>query len=115
MVCVPCIVIPVLLYIWHRFLQPIMLKFWNPWAKVSHYLYTYCWKILTAIILQTMLKLQQLDNIFQVETDKSGAGGDTGKELPAGHPDPKSNGANGACPFTKLTNSQSSEQLKKTE
>ena len=34
MVCVPCIVIPVLLYIWHRFLQPIFLKFWNPWAKV---------------------------------------------------------------------------------
>merc|ERR1711910_138364 len=35
MVCVPCIVIPVLLYIWHRFLQPIFLKFWNPWAKVE--------------------------------------------------------------------------------
>merc|ERR1712018_1097659 len=35
MVCVPCIVIPVLLYIWHRFLQPIFLKFWNPWAKVD--------------------------------------------------------------------------------
>merc|ERR1712106_173763 len=35
MVCVPCIVIPVLLYIWHRFLQPIFLKFYNPWAKVA--------------------------------------------------------------------------------
>ena len=35
MVCVPCIVIPVLLYIWHRFLQPIFLKFYNPWAKVT--------------------------------------------------------------------------------
>ena len=61
MVCVPCIVIPVLLYIWHRWLypgpyvvllwqtnqmfndlcgkstrwlQPIALKIWNPWAKV---------------------------------------------------------------------------------
>ena len=58
MVCVPCIVIPVLLYIWHRWrvfkqispnskfydlsfrckfrwLQPIALKIWNPWAKVE--------------------------------------------------------------------------------
>jgi len=35
MVCVPCIVIPVLLYIWHRFLQPIFLRFYNPWAKVE--------------------------------------------------------------------------------
>ncbi|XP_023331591.1 UPF0729 protein CG18508 [Eurytemora carolleeae] len=35
MVCVPCIVIPVLLWIWHRFLQPIVLKFYNPWAKVE--------------------------------------------------------------------------------
>lgn len=35
MVCVPCIVIPVLLYIWHRFLQPVFLKIWNPWAKVE--------------------------------------------------------------------------------
>ena len=35
MVCVPCIVIPVLLYIWHRFLQPIFLRFYNPWAKVT--------------------------------------------------------------------------------
>jgi len=35
MVCVPCIVIPVLLYIWHRWLQPIALRIWNPWAKVE--------------------------------------------------------------------------------
>lgn len=33
MVCVPCFIIPVLLYIWHRFIQPIMLKYWNPWEK----------------------------------------------------------------------------------
>ncbi|XP_077291519.1 UPF0729 protein AAEL015238 [Arctopsyche grandis] len=33
MVCVPCIFIPVLLYIWHKFIQPYVLKFWNPWAK----------------------------------------------------------------------------------
>ncbi|XP_037934142.1 UPF0729 protein CG18508 [Teleopsis dalmanni] len=33
MVCVPCFIIPVLLYIWHRFIQPIMLRYWNPWAK----------------------------------------------------------------------------------
>ena len=32
MVCVPCIFIPLFLYIWHKFLQPIVLKFWNPWA-----------------------------------------------------------------------------------
>jgi len=35
MVCVSCIVIPLFLYIWHRFLQPIFLKFWNPWGKVE--------------------------------------------------------------------------------
>lgn len=33
MVCVPCFIIPVLLYIWHKFLQPILLKYWNPWEK----------------------------------------------------------------------------------
>ncbi len=35
MVCVSCIVIPLVLYIWHKFLQPIFLKIWNPWAKVE--------------------------------------------------------------------------------
>ncbi|KAL9882349.1 UPF0729 protein GD16342 [Glossina fuscipes] len=33
MVCVPCFIIPVLLYIWHRFFQPILLRYWNPWEK----------------------------------------------------------------------------------
>ncbi|XP_063539896.1 UPF0729 protein AAEL015238 [Cydia strobilella] len=32
MVCVPCFIIPVLLLIWHRFIQPYVLRFWNPWA-----------------------------------------------------------------------------------
>lgn len=32
MVCVPCFVIPVLLFVWHRFIQPLMLRYWNPWA-----------------------------------------------------------------------------------
>ncbi|KAK8743284.1 hypothetical protein OTU49_001351, partial [Cherax quadricarinatus] len=35
MVCIPCIVVPVLLFIWHRFLQPVFLTFWNPWRKVT--------------------------------------------------------------------------------
>lgn len=35
MVCIPCIVVPVLLFIWHRFLQPIFIKFWNPWGKLT--------------------------------------------------------------------------------
>lgn len=35
MVCVPCIVIPFFLFIWYRFIQPLVLKFWNPWAKVE--------------------------------------------------------------------------------
>lgn len=33
MVCIPCFIIPVLLYVWHRFVQPYVLRFWNPWAK----------------------------------------------------------------------------------
>lgn len=33
MVCVPCIVIPVLLWVFHKFVQPFLLKFWNPWEK----------------------------------------------------------------------------------
>jgi len=33
MVCVPCFIIPVLLYIWHKFIQPIILRYWNPWEK----------------------------------------------------------------------------------
>uniref|UniRef100_A0A2M4C5B7 Secreted protein n=1 Tax=Anopheles marajoara TaxID=58244 RepID=A0A2M4C5B7_9DIPT len=35
MVCVPCFIIPVLLYIWHKLVQPILLKYWNPWEKKS--------------------------------------------------------------------------------
>ena len=34
MVCISCIVIPVFLYLWHRFLQPIVMKFW-PWNPVE--------------------------------------------------------------------------------
>ena len=33
MVCVPCFIIPVLLFVWHKFIQPILLRYWNPWAK----------------------------------------------------------------------------------
>ncbi|XP_058467299.1 UPF0729 protein AAEL015238 [Malaya genurostris] len=33
MVCVPCFIIPLLLFLWHRFIQPIVLRFWNPWEK----------------------------------------------------------------------------------
>lgn len=33
MVCIPCFIIPVLLYVWHKFVQPYVLRFWNPWAK----------------------------------------------------------------------------------
>lgn len=32
MVCVPCFIIPVLIYVWHKFIQPIVLRYWNPWA-----------------------------------------------------------------------------------
>lgn len=35
MVCVPCFIIPVLLYVWHRFIQPIVLRYWNPWKKID--------------------------------------------------------------------------------
>jgi len=28
-------VIPAFLFIWHKFLQPIFLRFWNPWGKVE--------------------------------------------------------------------------------
>ncbi|CAD5118927.1 DgyrCDS7602 [Dimorphilus gyrociliatus] len=33
MVCVPCIIIPVLLWVFHKYIQPLILKFWNPWSK----------------------------------------------------------------------------------
>lgn len=33
MVCVPCFIVPVLLYLWHKFVQPILLRYWNPWEK----------------------------------------------------------------------------------
>jgi len=34
MLC-PCCVIPILLFIWCRFLQPFLLKIWKPWGKVE--------------------------------------------------------------------------------
>ena len=30
MVCVSCIVIPVFLWLWHKYLQPLVLRFWGP-------------------------------------------------------------------------------------
>lgn len=36
MVCVPCVLLPFLLFIWHKFLQPIVLTFWNPWKPVEN-------------------------------------------------------------------------------
>lgn len=33
--CIPCFIIPLLLFIFHRYLQPILLKFWNPWGKTD--------------------------------------------------------------------------------
>lgn len=32
MVCIPCFIVPVLLYLWHKFVQPYVLRYWNPWA-----------------------------------------------------------------------------------
>jgi glutaredoxin 3 len=33
MVCIPCIVIPFVLWLFHKYIQPFVLKFWNPWEK----------------------------------------------------------------------------------
>lgn len=33
MVCIPCFIVPLLLFIWHRFIQPYILRYWNPWGK----------------------------------------------------------------------------------
>ncbi|CAM1154084.1 Uncharacterised protein g9777 [Pycnogonum litorale] len=33
MVCVSCIVIPVFIWIWYKFISPILSKIWNPWAS----------------------------------------------------------------------------------
>lgn len=33
--CMPCFIIPLLLFIFHRYIQPIVLKFWNPWEKAG--------------------------------------------------------------------------------
>lgn len=31
--CVSCFILPLLLFLFHRFIQPILLKYWNPWEK----------------------------------------------------------------------------------
>lgn len=35
MVCVPCIVIPLFLFLWHRYIQPFILRFWNPFGLLD--------------------------------------------------------------------------------
>jgi len=30
MVCIPCIVIPFLLWLFHKYVQPFIIKFWRP-------------------------------------------------------------------------------------
>jgi hypothetical protein len=31
--CVPCFIIPLILFIFHRYIQPIILRYWNPWEN----------------------------------------------------------------------------------
>lgn len=31
--CISCFIIPLILYLFHRFIQPLILKFWNPWES----------------------------------------------------------------------------------
>ena len=107
MVCVPCIVIPVLLYIWHRFLQPIFLKFWNPWAKVIQNPVPYLTLKYLCSVIEILLQISD-----QVDTDKKveGDGGSNG--LPPGHgAADKVNGS--SCPFSGKTTS-TPEESKKT-
>lgn len=34
MVCVPCFIVPVVLFFWRWLIQPYFIKYiWNPWAK----------------------------------------------------------------------------------
>lgn len=35
MVCIPCIVIPFVLWFFHKFIQPYIAKIWNPWKKID--------------------------------------------------------------------------------
>lgn len=29
----PCFIIPLILFIFHKFVQPYILRYWNPWGK----------------------------------------------------------------------------------
>lgn len=31
--CVSCFILPLILFLFHRFIQPIILKYFNPWDK----------------------------------------------------------------------------------
>ena len=71
MVCISCIVIPVVLWLWHRFLQPIFLKFWNPWQpaveKTSIQTGTFfCYRIVLPILLikDNVIHICQTAKIF---------------------------------------------------
>lgn len=33
MCCIACFVFPTLLWIFYRYIQPLILAFWNPWGK----------------------------------------------------------------------------------
>ncbi|KAL3867148.1 hypothetical protein ACJMK2_044371 [Sinanodonta woodiana] len=33
MVCIPCIVIPLILWVFHKYIQPYLSKIWHPWKK----------------------------------------------------------------------------------
>lgn len=34
MVCVPCVLVPILLFLW-KLIEPFVLRFWNPWKVVK--------------------------------------------------------------------------------
>lgn len=71
MVCIPCIVIPFCLWIFHRFIRPILLKFWNPWSgkKVT----ASCDKSLPSAKKSVELKTKPENE--EVKTDKNNQNG----------------------------------------
>ena len=109
MVCVPCIVIPVLLYIWHRFLQPIFLKFWNPWAKVITNPFPplpLFYRLLLLLNDRTLLqKSDQVDTGKKVEGDDGGSNG-----LPPGHTAAVEKANGSSCPFSGKTKQEESKK-----
>lgn len=76
MVCIPCFIVPVLLFIWHKFIQPILLRYWNPWGTETKNTGIHCYNGVCKFgeknkVIENKISSKDVDNKCGIEPKTS--------------------------------------------